>query len=652
MTTGPLTAWRATAVYVVAALAMSWPLALQIHSAMAGDLGDPLLNAWILAWGSEHFTALLGGDLGAYARWWNANIFHPSPLTLAYSEHLTPQILMGLPVWWLTRNVLLVYNLTYLASIVLSGLGTFLLVRELTGRPRAALVAGLFFAFVPYRIAQTPHLQVLWSQWMPFTLYAFRRYLEFGRPRALAGAVAALLAQQLSCGYYLIYFSPFVALYLVWEITARRRWHDWRLLGALGAAAVVDVAIAWPFFAPYLELRVQGGPPRSINEVARFSADTTAYFRTHEANRVWGRWLPSLRRPENELFPGLLPVALAAVGIAAMARTRWKATAALSAANGLRRSIAVGCACLAVLGAIATVAFVLSGGINLRLGDVPVLRVRTIDRAVFWLAVGMAGLLLASRRARAWWPRDTDLRLCALALFVIAVVLSWGPDPRAAAKPLRFAGPYLWLFEYVPGFDGLRVPARLAMVAYVFLSVLGGYGLATLDRRRHGTAWMLGIALVFLVEATSAPITIGKNATHPGIASPPDRVVSERLAPPVYKLLARLPPGTVVAELPFGYPNWEVRYVYYSSVHLHRLVNGYSGGYPKQYVVRLAELMSPLRRPDRAWQALVSASVTHVVVHPAAYPDGQRAAIGGWLEGRGARRVGSFGADDLYELPR
>ena len=325
--TGPLSAWRAALVYTLAAVAMTWPLLPQIHRSMAGDLGDPLLNAWILTWGAKHATAILGGDLGAFARWWNANIFHPSPLTLAYSEHLTPLVVMGLPVWWATKNALLVYNVLFLASMALSGLGMFLLVRELTGRPRAALVAGLFFAFVPYRIAQMPHLQVLWSQWMPFALYGFRCYLERGRPRALVGAVAALLAQQLSCGYYLIYFSPFVALYLAWEITVRRRWRDVRLLTSLAVAAIADVALAWPFLAPYLELRALGFPPRPIDEVAAYAADTTAYFATHPTNRVWGSVLESLGRPENELFPGLLPLVMAAIGLVALVRWRWTATA-------------------------------------------------------------------------------------------------------------------------------------------------------------------------------------------------------------------------------------------------------------------------------------------------------------------------------------
>ncbi len=164
----------------------------------------------------------------------------------------------------------------------------------------------------------------------------------------------------------------------------------------------------------------------------------------------------------------------------------------------------------------------------------------------------------------------------------MAVVLSWGPEPRAAGRPLRFAGPYLWLYEHVPGFDGLRVPARLAMVAYVFLAMLAGYGLATLDRLRHGARWMALAGGLFLVEATGVPIAVGEVATDPGVRRPPGRVYPEAQAPAVYRMLATLPSGTVVAELPFGFPSWELRYVYYSSVHLHRLVNGYSGGFPDQ----------------------------------------------------------------------
>jgi hypothetical protein len=53
-----------------------------------------------------------------------------------------------------------------------------LFVREISGNPRAAFVAGLLFAFAPYRFPQSSHLQVLSSQWMPFALYGFRRFFD------------------------------------------------------------------------------------------------------------------------------------------------------------------------------------------------------------------------------------------------------------------------------------------------------------------------------------------------------------------------------------------------------------------------------------------------------------------------------------------
>ncbi len=113
-----------------------------------------------------------------------------------------------------------------------------------------------------------------------------------------------------------------------------------------------------------------------------------------------------------------------------------------------------------------------------------------------------------------------------------------------------------------------------------------------------------------------------------------------------------MPSGTVVAELPFGFPNWELRYVFYSSVHLHRLVNGYSGGFPEDYLARLAVLHNPLDAPERAWDALRSAGVTHVVLHRAAYPDTRHDAVMDWLRREGASVVATFGTDVVVSLPR
>jgi hypothetical protein len=52
---------------------------------------------------------------------------------------------------------------------------------------------------------------------------------------------------------------------------------------------------------------------------------------------------------------------------------------------------------------------------------------------------------------------------------LLAVWLSMGPGPWR---------PYLLLYNYVPGFNGMRVPSRLASIVVLALSVLAGGGFA------------------------------------------------------------------------------------------------------------------------------------------------------------------------------
>src|SRR6185436_12705611 len=218
----------ATLAYAGLAVVMTWPLAAGITRNVAWDLGDSVLNMWILAWDCEQLRGILQGHYSHLRHFFDANIFHPAPLTLAYSEHLIPQAIEIFPIYALTKNPILCYNLLFLSTYVLSGLGMFLFAREITGSTTAAFVGGLLFAFAPYRIPQSSHLQMLSSQWMPFAMFGFRRYFENGRTRALIGATVAVVLQGLSSGYYLLYFTPFVVAYVVWEMWRNRRLKDRR----------------------------------------------------------------------------------------------------------------------------------------------------------------------------------------------------------------------------------------------------------------------------------------------------------------------------------------------------------------------------------------------------------------------------------------
>lgn len=326
----------AAALYLAITILVAWPIPAHLAASLPGDLGDPAFLAGVLAWGSDHWLALLSGDPGAASRFWDAPIFYPERIATAYSEHFALHALLTLPVYAVTRNPILCYNLWFLATFALSAIGMYLWVRDLTGRPWAAFVAGLAFGFAPYRIASLAHLQVLSSHWMPFVLFGLRRYLAGRNSDALLGAGAALWAQNLSSGYFMVFFAPFVALYALVEVAARGLLRDWRVWRDLSLTALVAVAATLPFAVPYLS-RGSGGE-RTLREVINFSADLLGWLTASPFLNVWGS-LQTFVKFEGWLFPGATVVAVGLLGLYAAGRS-WRSTDA--SAQGLRTGAAFG----------------------------------------------------------------------------------------------------------------------------------------------------------------------------------------------------------------------------------------------------------------------------------------------------------------------
>ena len=72
LTNGPRLSAIVAITYAVITLVMTWPLLPGIASDVPGDLGDSLLNMWILGWGAENVPRLLTGQiaLSEGARCW------------------------------------------------------------------------------------------------------------------------------------------------------------------------------------------------------------------------------------------------------------------------------------------------------------------------------------------------------------------------------------------------------------------------------------------------------------------------------------------------------------------------------------------------------------------------------------------------------
>jgi hypothetical protein len=200
----------------------------------------------------------------------------------------------------------------------------------------------------------------------------------------------------------------------------------------------------------------------------------------------------------------------------------------------------------------------------------------------------------------------------------------------AAAFELSLGfGGYLYpaLHHTVSVYRSLRAMGRLGIFVVMALAVLAAYGFTAVtagrSRRVHwGACVVLGCLM------------LGEYATRVVTAPFPNE------APPIYRMLARLPRG-VVAELPApvssALPGSDPRYVGLSIFHWFPLVNGYSGNYPASYLARVDRLEG--FPDDRSLRQLRADGVRYVIVHEGEYSSERLLRIHEALLGAGMAEV-------------
>jgi hypothetical protein len=319
---------------------MNWPLVLNLGEDVPKDLGDPLVQAWQVAWGGH---ALVNQPLDFF----QSNQFWPLADTLAFSDALLGYAPAGL-IGSGSEAAVARYDVLFLFAYALAFFGAYLLARELGIGPAGAIVAGAAFAFAPFRLEQDGHMHVISSGGIPLALALGVRGYRLRRPwPVLAGFAVA--TWQLSLGFtlglplaYLLAALGVIAA-IVWLIRGRPA-PDRRLLVATAIGAALFIAAAAVISRPYF--RVADEHPKATRgpaEVESYSGPNSVFLAAPDENPVWGDATAGLRDdfehiPEKTLFPGLVIVALAIAGL-------WSA----SYPRGLRIALVAGVAVASVL---------------------------------------------------------------------------------------------------------------------------------------------------------------------------------------------------------------------------------------------------------------------------------------------------------------
>lgn len=318
--------------FFVLTAVMTWPWVANLRGAVR-DEGDPYAHTYFLWWGN-HQT--FHDPLHLF----DATIFYPYKNTFAFGENDYGISLIFFPLFALGLRPLTVHSIATFLSFPFTGYGMFRLARTLSHSHAVAWVAGIVLAFIPYRFHQLSHLPLIFAGWIPLL---FEALVLFARERSWKRAAwlgLAFVMNALTCLTWFVLTLIPLGISAILLLTRNRAWRDrgfW-LHGATTLAATALVLL--PFLLPFRQVARQHGFVRSSGEVQAYSARPINWVAAEPMNKLWAGLGSSGAANELVLFPGLLPILLALIGLLlalAVADRSSASDASLSEKSPIRR---------------------------------------------------------------------------------------------------------------------------------------------------------------------------------------------------------------------------------------------------------------------------------------------------------------------------
>ena len=548
----------AVVIFCLLTVGMTWPLILRLHTHVTPGqqpvMTVPYLNLWTLAW-NHHW---IKGETPSY---WDTNQFFPHQKTLAYSEPQLGTSLLTFPLVLFGGNTVLAYNVALL--VFFSGAGmtvyalcwwVFGLVKEISKTERfvASITPGILYAFTPYMFEELGVLQLLATLFPPLCLLGLHRFFHNKSWSAALLFSAGFLGCWYTCAHYGLFLSVFVACFtLIFLHTGL--FHKANIVRAL-VTLVILIGGLLPLAKGMHAAKVALSLDRPEETIRNLSAVFAEYFHLPSSSLLYEQILGLGSLGHSHFLGGTL-ICLAVVGTITMFSS-W-----LIVKNNRN-----------------------SDNLSMNFQNLPSLQ----RYGIFYAAMALVAFILSLGMAL------TPIHTNGLGVYRFMVWLS----------------PYNLLYKFVPGFSSIRSPYRFSVFVVLFLAILAGVAMLWIYRRfRSQWRWALILCLisVAIFELWPVPLRFIKVPT-----------TLEEL-PPIYQHVKKLPSDAVLIEFPLptspSEEGWEAtsRYLYLSTFHWRRLVNGYSGFAPRSQFALMA--MLPESKPAAAFSALNAFGIHYVIAH-------------------------------------
>jgi hypothetical protein len=375
-----------------------------------------------------------------------------------------------------------------------------------------------------------------------------------------AGLVIFTLFQILSSGshapFFLILMGVLgIALFVRHGTTVLLPGFLLRLAGAAIGIVVVLLPLLLVYHSVQREYSFRTSRPPDV-----YSAAPASYLAAPPGNRIYGATLARFGHFESHLFPGAVPIILAALAL--VPKRHRMAGPDRADSQSWKTDLLDGAIIFSFIGLVATIFL---GGIQFSLG----VRVTIKSLAATWIVfIGLTGFRRLVYGRRPFLSRFSFLSEFAfvwLVLLLLAVSLSYGAYGPGEKIYDRIA-------SVIPGLGFLRVPARIGIFVPFFLALLSASALARLGGRLSPRPLFTVALLLVLIESASFPLS---SHAMPGRAG-------------IYETLAKASGRGAVVHWPVpDEDHWEfdIPRQYFSIVHRRPLLTGYSGFKPPGYHV-------------------------------------------------------------------
>ncbi len=303
-------------VYAVLTVIFTYPWITKFSTHKLGDDIDGSMLIWNIWWIKKALSSqgcsLLFTDY----------IFYPVGTSLVFHTLTLINGIFALPLFLITKNIILIYNILTFSAFALSGFGTYLLVDYLVKNKAAAFISGLIFAFCPFHLVKVSFINYLSAQWIPF--YILFLIKSFNEEKSkyfnIFFAGLFLLFNTLICEIYGLFAVLFTLSYLAYCMISEK---NYSLRKRIFFRCFAVFFLFLLLFSPFLYsmgkfLLEEGGEILSSTfENAKFeSVDLLGYITPNPLHPIWGDFSFNMTRKfsgifqETTIFPGYIVILL------------------------------------------------------------------------------------------------------------------------------------------------------------------------------------------------------------------------------------------------------------------------------------------------------------------------------------------------------